>query len=441
MSDNQGDGGKITPGGYTLPPDAPAGILDFLVGIQANESGFDYFRDQGSPGGSIGTYGGGGAEGFGAYQFTGPDSTQVQQAVADNWNPASQDEIAYNLAKGYWDQWHDWAKVTEAWYGPGTVDTSYNDVLNDPKAPSYPDWQNVKAALQGHANLPSSWVFGPGYQQGLTSEQVQEEIGGTIVPENSGGSSFWGSVGKAAGAGQNPSLASADISSMNTAGQICAQLDTLLNPIQHIPQTGYSSIGQWLSNPLGALAQDTGINTVQTDLIATAQMIAFRALFTLGFLLVAAVGVDSLLKHKERYPLKLAAGSRLGGRGPGIMSFFKTGGAGTPGEKPPSLNQMIALQREQRQQARQEFNATIASAREMRIAQATQHRMTLTEQKQALAARKQRSEARTRNARLRFEQSEAARKVSAETRRVAEDKEAARRRRQRAPKRIESIPE
>lgn len=175
-----------TPGGYVLPPGSPPGELPFLVGIQANESGFDYFRDQGSAGGSIGTYGGGAEEGFGAYQFTGDindPSSDVAQAAAAGWAPEAQDRIASDMATGYYHEFlplavannvNPWEYVAEAWYGPGTV----------PQEPiaanSVEDVQNVLNAEAGHAALPEAWVYGPGYK-GLTSAQVAAELGGKPV--------------------------------------------------------------------------------------------------------------------------------------------------------------------------------------------------------------------------------------------------------------------
>jgi hypothetical protein len=172
----------ITPAGLTID-DPPPGLRDFLVGIQANESGFDYWRDQGSPGGSVGTYQGGAEEGFGAYQFTGPQSSQVEQAVKADWDPATQDSIAASMATGYYKEFggasnpNIWADVTEAWYGPGTVGTAANDVLTNPSAPSDADWGNVKNALAGDAALPEQgWVFGPGYTKGLSTADVKAEL-------------------------------------------------------------------------------------------------------------------------------------------------------------------------------------------------------------------------------------------------------------------------
>jgi hypothetical protein len=180
----------VTPGGAKIN-DAVPGELAFLVGIQANESGFDYFRDQGSPAGSVGTYGGGAEEGFGAYQFTGPQSSQVEQAVAGKWDPATQDKIAAGMAQGYYSAFGGasnpdvWADVTEAWYGPGTVGTAANDVLTNADAPSSADWANVKAAESGSANLPAAFVYGTGYKGGLTTAQVKKELadpGAAVAP-------------------------------------------------------------------------------------------------------------------------------------------------------------------------------------------------------------------------------------------------------------------
>jgi hypothetical protein len=216
--------GLVTPGGYTIPdgPAPPADVLDFLVGIQANESGFDYFRDQGSPGGSVGTYQGGPEEGFGAYQFTGPESSQVQAAEAAHWAPEAQDEIATGMVEGYWQEFggasnpNVMADVTEAWYGPGTVypystSSQSNDVLSNPSAPSGADWGNVRNALEGHPALPNAWVYGT--YKGLTAAQVGAELktgtpttavltdvapGGPYDPLNWPGEAL-GAVGSAAG--------------------------------------------------------------------------------------------------------------------------------------------------------------------------------------------------------------------------------------------------
>lgn len=189
----------VTPGGYQLPPGSPPGLLAFLVGIQANESGFDYYRDQGSAPGSVDTYGAAEYEGFGAYQFTGPQSSQVQQAEAAGWAPAVQDEIAAQMATAYYDEAtkggatpeQAWAAATEGWYGPGTIVPHGwsgadpvipgNDVLSNPDAPSAADWANVRAALSGQPNLPDAWVYGPGHT-GLTSAEVGAELKGQQVP-------------------------------------------------------------------------------------------------------------------------------------------------------------------------------------------------------------------------------------------------------------------
>jgi hypothetical protein len=195
-------GDIITPAGVTVD-NAPPGLLDFLVGIQANESGFDYFRDQGSPAGSIGTYGGGAEEGFGAYQFTGPESDAVKAAVAANWDPATQDTIAVGMAEGYYKEFGGasnpdvWQEVSQAWWGgPGGINPSQPDpTLYDSSGETYqwsPDWPNVQAALEGDAALPpDGFVFGPGYKGGLTTAELKSEL---AAPTSKASLDSWESV-------------------------------------------------------------------------------------------------------------------------------------------------------------------------------------------------------------------------------------------------------
>lgn len=202
----------ITPAGYTLPTSSPEGLLQFLVGIQANESGFDYMRAQGSPGGSDQPPSTSVGGGYGAYQFQ-EGTDQYAEAAAANWDPVAQDRIAAALATGYYHAFSGlaqqngvdpWEYVAEAWYGPGTVPQ------NPIAANSQQDVANVLDAEGGHANLPQSWVYGTGYS-GLSSTQVRQELGGQAVEltgssgggstsssgssSSGGGGSFWGTVG------------------------------------------------------------------------------------------------------------------------------------------------------------------------------------------------------------------------------------------------------
>lgn len=185
----------VSPAGVKMS--GPPGLLQFLVGIQANESGWDYFRAQGSPGGSIEPPSDSVGGGYGAYQFQ-VGTGQWEAANAKHWSPAAQDEIAASMAKGYYSEFgplskktgvNIWEYVAEAWYGPGTVP-------QNPMAPSsVPDVANVLAAESGHANLPSAFVYGPGYKGGLSVPEVKKELGGGVVQANPGSGSSAGSLG------------------------------------------------------------------------------------------------------------------------------------------------------------------------------------------------------------------------------------------------------
>jgi hypothetical protein len=151
----------VTPAGV-LVKNAPPGLLQFLVGIQDNESGFDYYRAQGSAGGTDQAPDTSVGGGYGAYQFQ-QDTDQYNKANAANWDPAVQDSIAAQMAIGYYKQFGgDWRKVTEAWYAPGWVQGT-PDEQQQAIAGSSVDWGNVSAALEGHPNLPSDgWDAGQG---------------------------------------------------------------------------------------------------------------------------------------------------------------------------------------------------------------------------------------------------------------------------------------
>ena len=171
--------GVILPSGLIVY-EPPPGFLEFMVGIQANESGFDYARPQGSAGGAVGTPSEAVGGGYGAYQFTGGE--QSSDAASQNWSPLAQDKIATDMVLGYYHQYggasnpNVWADVTEAWYGPGTVGTSQNDVLTNPNAPSGPDWSNVDRLLKGDTSiLPAAWIYGPA-GGGVPASTIKKEV-------------------------------------------------------------------------------------------------------------------------------------------------------------------------------------------------------------------------------------------------------------------------
>lgn len=339
-----------TPGGYVLPPDSPPGLLEFLIGIQKNESGFDYFRDQGSASGSVGTYGGGAEEGFGAYQFTGPQSQQVQEASAAGWDPYTQDKIAADMATGYYHAYggennpNIWADVTEAWYGPGTVGTAENDVLNNPNAPSEIDWENVRSAEEGAAYLPSAWVYGNTPQgqpyQGLTSAQVQQELSGQPID-------YTGTPQGPYAAPSSAQIAATHGSAnLSTIGNILASMDQLLN-------------GKVVGSP--GLVES--IATLGTANVASATVNTLSLLFYRG--LFAAISLGMMWAGLNVVTRDMA--SRTLNKGLAI-------GAGAKGLGEISASQQLAQQRLALAQAREGRFVTEGQQRQERFGQAIEIR-------------------------------------------------------------------
>jgi len=277
----------VTPGGDVIDNPLP-GLLGWLVGTQANEGGFDYWRLQGSPGGSITnpsavTDMSNPDVGFGAYQFS--SAGYKSAAEAADWTPRAQDAIAataatntYNdvqSAHPNWTQDQLWQAVSNAW----ATGSPYSS-----DAGAQIDFANVKLAQAGKLPLPSQFVYGSGYTGTLTSAQVASELGGTAVAPPPGSS---GTPVPTASSGSNTSPT---FSGASTMGKILIQLDLILNPQHSIQAPG--TLESILT--LGAADAAYGISDVAM-IVAT---VIFRGFFVLGFLALLWTGIQDLTEKR-----------------------------------------------------------------------------------------------------------------------------------------------
>ncbi len=226
-------GSIVTPAGAVIS-NAPPGLLQFLVGIQANESGFDYFRAQGSPGGSEYPPSSSVGGGYGAYQFQ-QGTSQYNDAQAAGWSPMVQDEIAAKMAIAYYNQWHDWMDVAEAWYGPATVP-------QNPVSPnSVQDVTNVLNEEESPGSVvpgPSGFVTSP--YSSLTTTQIGSELASVPTGTLTAGDQAFLS---GSGSGSPISTTSAPFGGVqNTGGSVTGNTGGFLHQLQGVLNPGTASV-------------------------------------------------------------------------------------------------------------------------------------------------------------------------------------------------------